>query len=239
MSLSGPRQSPPCIRLSVRPSPSQSCPQSSFSSSLPASASASRSLRLRSARCISARRVRRHRHADRVDAPATHDGRSRRLRRARRCSRSLERDRGACARPCGFAGLAQHQRQAADRSRERQLLRADGVDFERHRLDHRRLVGALVGDSGRSRARARSAARPRCSPLSLSTWRVSTTSTRSPGSTKPPTPSTSLTRMVTAFMPSRTSADSVARWPAPVIFDCEHRLVRLDRGEHDALAARQ
>ena len=54
-------------------------------------------------------------------------------------------------------------------------------------------------------------------PLVLSTWRVSATSTWSPGSTKPPTPSTSLTRMVTAFMPSRSIADSVARWPGPVI----------------------
>ncbi len=54
--------------------------------------------------------------------------------------------------------------------------------------------------------------------LPFSSWRVSTTSTRSPGSTKPPTPSTSLTRTDTAFMPSPTSAESVARWPGPVIF---------------------
>ena len=52
----------------------------------------------------------------------------------------------------------------------------------------------------------------------LSSCRVNTTSTRSPGSTKPPTPSTSFTRTVTAFIPSRTSADKVARWPGPVIF---------------------
>ena len=53
----------------------------------------------------------------------------------------------------------------------------------------------------------------------LSCWRVSATSTRSPGSTKPATPSTSLTRTVTAFIPSAMTADSVARWPGPVIFD--------------------
>ena len=53
----------------------------------------------------------------------------------------------------------------------------------------------------------------------MSCWRVNTTSTRSPGSTKPATPSTSLTRMVTAFIPSCRTADNVARWPEPVIFD--------------------
>src|SRR5581483_10211175 len=61
-----------------------------------------------------------------------------------------------------------------------------------------------------------------CKTTSVVAWplsmvRVSTTSTRSPGSTKPPTPSTSLTRMVTAFMPLCTSAERVARSPAPVI----------------------
>jgi hypothetical protein len=50
-------------------------------------------------------------------------------------------------------------------------------------------------------------------------FRVSTTSTWSPGSTNPPTPSTSLTLMVTAFIPSRTSDDNVARCPGPVIFN--------------------
>ena len=49
--------------------------------------------------------------------------------------------------------------------------------------------------------------------------RVSKMSTRSPGSTKPATPSTSLTRMDTAFMPSVSAADSVARWPGPVILE--------------------
>ncbi len=48
--------------------------------------------------------------------------------------------------------------------------------------------------------------------------RVSKISTRSPGNTNPATPRTSLTRMVTAFMPSSTTADKVARWPGPVIF---------------------
>jgi hypothetical protein len=44
-------------------------------------------------------------------------------------------------------------------------------------------------------------------------------STRSPGSTKPATPSTSLTRIVIALWPSAITADRVARWPWPVILE--------------------
>ena len=80
----------------------------------------------------------------------------------------------------GLAGLAQHQRQAADRRRQRQLLRADHVDLERDRLDHGRLVERARRRPGRSPARARSAARPRSLALLLSTWRVSATSTCRP-----------------------------------------------------------
>ena len=43
-------------------------------------------------------------------------------------------------------GLAQRQRQRADRGGKRELLRRRHLDLERDRLGERRLVGALVGD---------------------------------------------------------------------------------------------
>ena len=60
-----------------------------------------------------------------------------------------------------LAGLTQHQRQVADRSRQRQLLRAHRVDFHGDGFHHRRLFGPLVGRADRPPARAHSAARCR------------------------------------------------------------------------------
>ena len=59
--------------------------------------------------------------------------------------RSLERDAPRIA-VGDFAGLAQQQRQRADGRRQRDLLAVGDVDFERHRLDHGRLFGALLGE---------------------------------------------------------------------------------------------
>ena len=59
--------------------------------------------------------------------------------------RSLERD-ARRLRGRRLPGFAQRQRQRADRGRERELLRRRHLDLERDRLGERGLVGALVGD---------------------------------------------------------------------------------------------
>ena len=67
---------------------------------------------------------------------------------------------------------------------------------------------------------------------------VQITSTRSPGCTKPATPSTSSTRIVTAFMPSSITADSEPRCPGPGDLGGEDRLVWAMDVEHGTLTAR-
>src|SRR6202171_2180081 len=57
----------------------------------------------------------------------------------------LRRDAALIARS-GFAGLAQGERERSDLGSKRELLRRQRVDLDRHGLDHRRLIGALVGE---------------------------------------------------------------------------------------------
>ena len=116
---------------------------------------------------------------------------------------------------------------------------ADGVDLERHRAHDRRPVGRVVGELI-DREHARVLDHHVVDAVgAFSAWRVSSTSTWSPGSTKP----RDAFDVVDAH---RDGAHAVLDHrgerrllPGPGDLGAQDRLVALDRGEHDALAARQ